>query len=432
MNLYRKTKTGIGLGRGKRARRGQSLVEFALTLPVLLTILAGVVEVANILAVYNRAQMASREGTRFGAQGGTNAGIMTVVEQSSTDSLMATEEQMQVWVIRPVILASGSPAALSWAAPTTIAAWGAADVECVFPTTGCDDPVDPPLTPAQVLGDVQAIAGDNAAAFNNTRFVITVVRYDADMILRLPWFSPPDTGGRFRMWTYTIMRQEVEQTAISLKVGGCSAYSVALSKQAIEAAGINANTTNPMDIGKEFTVTRNDEYAGQREGFAFLGWNWEHLGHEDFTSGPSTAQGSFEFPGNSVACDAAGIPFAYSEYDVSPPDTSMHRGDWVLLNPDVNMSHAMDELVSTGGHADLERHLRIIIYDYKPDGTLPYPNPRLHVGGPLTQAWEYQIYGFAKIVLVQDGSCKGGTAGCPTDQMTFQWQGVDLSCGFEE
>ncbi len=51
----------------KRSARGQSLVEFALTLPILLLILVGVVDLGRVYYSYMTVINASREGARYGA-----------------------------------------------------------------------------------------------------------------------------------------------------------------------------------------------------------------------------------------------------------------------------------------------------------------------------------------------------------------------------
>jgi Flp pilus assembly protein TadG len=50
-----------------RAKQGQSLVEFALVLPILLLILLGVVDLGRVYYAYVTLTNASREGARFGA-----------------------------------------------------------------------------------------------------------------------------------------------------------------------------------------------------------------------------------------------------------------------------------------------------------------------------------------------------------------------------
>ena len=51
----------------RRERRGQSLVEVALFLPILIFVMAGLVEVSNLLVTQNRVTTASRIAAGFGA-----------------------------------------------------------------------------------------------------------------------------------------------------------------------------------------------------------------------------------------------------------------------------------------------------------------------------------------------------------------------------
>ena len=56
--------------------RGQSLVEFALTFPIFLVLLIGVMEIARVVFIYNAVFTASREAARYGASIGiTSAGV---------------------------------------------------------------------------------------------------------------------------------------------------------------------------------------------------------------------------------------------------------------------------------------------------------------------------------------------------------------------
>jgi Flp pilus assembly protein TadG len=61
--------------KGQRRRAvllGQGLVEFAVILPLLLTLITGVIEVSRLVATYAAVSSASREGARYGAATGNN------------------------------------------------------------------------------------------------------------------------------------------------------------------------------------------------------------------------------------------------------------------------------------------------------------------------------------------------------------------------
>lgn len=55
------------LGRGGGDRRGQSLVEFALALPILLLLIFGLVDLGRAVFVSNQLAEAARDGARYGS-----------------------------------------------------------------------------------------------------------------------------------------------------------------------------------------------------------------------------------------------------------------------------------------------------------------------------------------------------------------------------
>lgn len=447
MNSY-KRQTGMKLWGSRRAGRGQSLVEFALTLPVLLTILAGVLEVANLLMVYNRVQIAAREGARFGAAGGDDAGVMTVVRQSSTESLAVEDDQMRVWVIRPVINYSGG--AWSWQAPTTENSWEdpvpappakPLVAQCVFPATGCTaDDVVPLVSPTTVLNEIESMGSSaDAQSVSGTRFVIVVVSYRSDMILNLPWWGTNADGtGRFPMFAYAILRQEVEQTAITQKGAGCSAYPIALSHTQISGA-------NSKSEGDQFTVQVNDEFAvtPRKDGFRFLTWNISTAGNiiepaylqNPVPGGPplppgTRCNGTLWFPGSSIGCEAS----QRSYLEPGGTDTTLHMGNWVAYHT-ADPGDVSNPLTNANyGHFNgtPPRALRIIIYTYVDNAGIE-PNPQ-HKDG----MWQYRIGGYS---TVTDTNIDAGVnnpigfaivrlIGSPSaDSLTFEWVKTDNSCG---
>ena len=64
-------------------RDGQALVEFAIILPVLILIIAGIIEFGMMLNSYLTIQNASREGARYGIMGANDTEIIQVVRNSS-------------------------------------------------------------------------------------------------------------------------------------------------------------------------------------------------------------------------------------------------------------------------------------------------------------------------------------------------------------
>lgn len=413
MKIDNSRKAEMRMWGSRRARRGQSLVEFALTLPVLLTIVAGVVEVSNILLMYNRVQLAAREGARFGAMGGTNSGVLDVVQQASDEALLVADDRMRVWVIRPTVQATGSPLAFSWAGT-----WDP-NTECVYPVDppagpGCTDVS--PLAASQVLNDLKVIGGANAGNVNGTRFVVVVVQYDVDTLLNLPWFSPPETGasGRFQMWAYAILRQEVEQTAVAQKTEGCSSYPIAVNLDAIPGGRTRTIRENTI-----FVLQRNelnnadDDYF--REGWGFVSWRVDNI-DQNFVN--NAAFGSLRPPGNSK--DAT---YGYVEYPNPPLDTSLHRGDWVAYNR-ATLDNSSWAVVKN--HIDDIRELQIIIYDYAADVSPGYFVP--------AGVYQYQIVDFARVYFLGEdkGTKHNAAGGDQTEFLAFKWVDWTLACGYDE
>ena len=88
-----------------RDSRGQSLVEFALILPLFVLLLAAVFDVARIMTIHGAAVTASREGARYGAavgdSGGTTryadcAGIRAAVRNATDTLVTLTDAQIRI------------------------------------------------------------------------------------------------------------------------------------------------------------------------------------------------------------------------------------------------------------------------------------------------------------------------------------------------
>ncbi|MCX7903857.1 MAG: pilus assembly protein [Caloramator sp.] len=66
-------------------KKGQSLVEFAIILPVLVFIFFGIIEFGLIMNSYIVIQSASREGARVGIVGGTDGDILNFVYSAASN-----------------------------------------------------------------------------------------------------------------------------------------------------------------------------------------------------------------------------------------------------------------------------------------------------------------------------------------------------------
>jgi len=93
------------MGRNGWKQRGQSLVETALILPVILLLLAGVVEVSNLLITTNRIETAATAAARFAADGGRLVHVVAL--NSVTQTLDLDEGVWDIWVVEGEVNSSG-------------------------------------------------------------------------------------------------------------------------------------------------------------------------------------------------------------------------------------------------------------------------------------------------------------------------------------
>ena len=88
--------------------RGQSLVELALFLPIFLVIIAGVIEVSQLVITQNRITDAARSSSRFGVNGGQDDGMVSVIQSAITDTLGWDESKWDIWIIRGTLDDAGT------------------------------------------------------------------------------------------------------------------------------------------------------------------------------------------------------------------------------------------------------------------------------------------------------------------------------------
>jgi hypothetical protein len=97
---------------GRHSPRGQSLVELALILPVLITLLIGMVEVVNIGRTYLALLDTSYQGAHLGSQGSilyNDAKVDILVDQDLTNKGLNTSSLIEVVITHADIDASTNP-----------------------------------------------------------------------------------------------------------------------------------------------------------------------------------------------------------------------------------------------------------------------------------------------------------------------------------
>ena len=420
----------------RRQRRGQSLVEFALVLPILLVIVAGTLEVGNVLTLYLRVQHAAREGARFAAAGGVE--VRSIIDQSSREALELDEDYMTVWVIRPTIVAqdgSGYPLAPAdwyWLNASAGLPWGVEE-QCIFGDRcpAASNPTPNPISAQRVLEDLpQTVTLSAPAAIHDTTFAVVVVYYEVDTIPNLPFWRADSTTaeGRVPVWAYGIMAQQVENEAISLLAGGCSAYPFAISERALEPY------FDEMDAGEKFELTtplnfcHTNDGSYEVEGVGFVSWN---LDMYELSNGALTSSGvpTKNHRAGSVTGSWVSLhpDWGFNEYlDPNPPDRELSIGDWVLGLMNEQVGVIQEDLTIFRND---QREMRVFVYRNRED---PYTgdlqNPRLVTydkGGGVKTGMQYEI-GYFIILKVVDFD---HTSIQENQSITWEFQRIDNSCG---
>ncbi len=110
--------------RRQTGQEGQSLVELALFLPLVLMLIAGVSEIGQMLLTTNRVQSAVRSATRFGSNGGENAGMVIVGLNTVTQTLPLDSDRWDMWIIRGLTNNTGNfPMPTAIAIPSVLLRW---------------------------------------------------------------------------------------------------------------------------------------------------------------------------------------------------------------------------------------------------------------------------------------------------------------------
>lgn len=353
-------------------------------MPVLLLIVAGTVEVTNMLTLYDEVQVATREAARFASQGGPDNAVMTVVKQAVQNTpVTITDPEMNVWIARPVM--SVTP---SGCTSTCSASWTSYTDNCIYPINGsgvgtCTN--TNPVSSSKVLTDLMVIKNDS---LDQQRLVVVVIRYEAQTILNLRMFG--NTNGRFPVYAYAVMRQEVSQTASNQLTAGCSTYPIII---------YDGQLTN-LSEDKQFTPPWNGLTIPSTQGFGFVSWDKNGIPATKPAVTSATPVGSLPFPGNS-------LNGSYGYHS----GAGVKRGDLVYSNP-AAVSDATSILNNhkavSGSPSGKPRALRVMTYSDTP------------VSSGVGSIYQYTVTGFA-IVRIQNFS--GST-------ITFSWVSWDSSCGF--
>lgn len=344
---------------------GQSLVEVALFLPIFVILLAGIVEISQLVITQNRISNAARVATRFGSNGGEDPGMVTVALNSITQTLNTDEARWDMWAIRGVVAPDGS----------SFTEWTFDHIYGISQTVLYSD-VNETAIQQKVLQDLQtneqgvvnnAIAGD-------LRIVGAYILHDVDSIIGLdafPALAEVSSARALNVMRVTGLNQ--------VQTNGCSAFPIIVDEnirsvtdpndgipQATDFPDASAFTYPSSPPQYNYFTNHVDDIPllNAKEGYLYLlksgapgtgsfGWlRWNTL----YTQPNSPAlAASLTWPGNSNDYPYNG----YYEPD-DPTDTSMNVDDWVATSTGVMNSN--DVRTQLEAHIAQERTLRVLIW----------------------------------------------------------------------
>jgi hypothetical protein len=383
---------------GKQQQRGQSLVEVALFLPILIIVLAGVVEVSNLVITQNRVSTAARIAARFAANGGSDEGMWVVALNSVTQTLELNETDWDLWSIRATVDDNGTGFS-EWQFEHIYGISNTVQYSTISETVIMDEV----LAQLRVNEDGGNVSTGQIAGM---RVVGTFVLHDVHSILGLD--AIPNLIGMNTIRGLNVMRQvglaNLEPT------DGCDAFPIAIEEGIRSVNGPpNASVPGSYPLANTFDNDNPPTYYDfpyhvddkplleAKEGYVYyifdgfgagnFGWlNW----NEYVSANAQTLEDALIWPGNSKDYTTVipggpppGWPHRFPgflEYG-DPTDSAMHIGDRVHAN--TGLSNASGVREQLDNHIDGNRILRLIIWRYEEDG----------FGGTGNQAW-YRIVRF--------------------------------------
>ena len=352
-----------------KKQRGQSLVEVALFLPIFVILIAGVVEISQLVITQNRISNAARTATRFGANGGEDEGIVLVAMNSVTQTLEMDEDRWDIWTIHGKTASDGNG----------FDEWTFEHTYGISQTALFSD-VNESAIQQDILGDLQkneqgvtnnGIAGD-------LRFVGTYILHDVDSIIGLDAF--PALAQISSAKALNVMRI----TGLNLEpTKGCDAFPIAVHRdiRSVSAPGTGANpfpdpgdfsnhSPEPLPEYPNFTNHVPDKPLDQaQEGYVYKIKNGSNPGsfgwlvwNDVISANANTLQDSLTWPGDSNNYIVGpGGKFAGYQEPGDPTDRALNIGDWVKSSTgSINASGTRGVF---NDHIDKERQLRVVIWD---------------------------------------------------------------------
>lgn len=408
--------------------KGQSLVEVAITAPILIFLLVGVIEVAQLAVTQNRISTAARNSARFAANGGEDAGVREIALHTVTQTLDLTSGVWDIWSIRATVGVTGSIFVDDFDFDHI---YGAGQTEDYSMT---NNPGFTKKLRLKIEGDLKkdgtmTSVDDLGAGLD---VVGVYILHDIHSILGLNIM--PNLLGYETMTGYSVMRRASLAETI-VQTAGCKGVfpltlektvnsvsksdymSLTLSypttKPAWESFSRQPASPTPLHSASEGTIFKLNFGSGQGN-FNWLKWNTTIVGITPPPAGASVLAASLFWPGNSSdyvdrGDSPAGSVRGFAEVE-NPSDQQMQVGDLVAQDSISGGFGGAGVASVIQDHIDNNRTLRVVLWDNAAGG---------YVSSPTNG---YRIEGFAVIRL----------RGYGPDWILVELFRLDSSCGQED
>jgi hypothetical protein len=351
--------------------KGQSLVEVALFLPIFLIIIAGLVEVSNILVTQNNVHNAARVGARFGASGGQDEGIALAALNAVTDVLTVDNPDLwDIWAIRGEISEDGN----------SFDEWEF-NHEFGNMLTEAYANIDEDDIKAAVLEELQTDENGNQSAeiAADLKFVGNYLIYDLDSILGLNALQ--NLAGFTSVESLNVMRNHGTDEVVT---DACTAFPIALEWHERSVLPPGTDGANRWRTDIDYPPLPPNYYSfvnhvpnigleNAREGYLYNIQNGATTGGKGWLCWNSCAcdkpdlEEALTWPGNSDdqtpqsgSCPGYEGPRVKGFVEVGDStDRGMHIGDRVKAYEGSVKAVKGD----VAEHVDLGRALRIIVYE---------------------------------------------------------------------
>jgi len=290
-------------------QKGQSIVEVAFALPMLLLLVVGIVELGFALNAYNQTINAAREGARFGSLGGSDTAVQSVVQGASAYLIQYDESNSDLYVVR---------AELTGTAP---------NCSVITDTFSCAPVLDSDQLDTNCVSDAEILSRLEPQGIVNCELEVIAVDlyYRSPSLLGLPLVEQLSEAVSMR--SLTVMRMETPRPLSAV----CNVYPIAVHRSLL------AGKQKGDQIGDILNGTGTGE-------FGWLRWPYDPSG------------------GSAVALADALTRPTTDEFENAndPTDTHLSVGDWIWgntgLSNSVGTRRALDGLIDKGW-------IRIVVWD---------------------------------------------------------------------